>query len=120
VRVAVDDAGAGYAGLRHILEIRPQIVKLDIALVRGVNADPARRALISSMVAFAAETNCALVAEGVETEAELATLRGTRRDLRSGLPIRPTGPIEQLLRQEDSEAALSAQRDTSGDERAVA
>jgi EAL domain-containing protein (putative c-di-GMP-specific phosphodiesterase class I) len=53
VRVAVDDAGAGYAGLRHILEIQPQIVKLDIALVRGVNADPARRALISSMVAFA-------------------------------------------------------------------
>jgi EAL domain-containing protein (putative c-di-GMP-specific phosphodiesterase class I) len=120
VRIAVDDAGAGYAGLRHILEIRPHIVKLDIALVRGVDADPARRALISSMVAFATETNCALVAEGVETEAELVTLRGLGVTFGQGYLFGRPAPIEQLLRQEDSEAALSAQRDTSGDERAVA
>jgi EAL domain-containing protein (putative c-di-GMP-specific phosphodiesterase class I) len=120
VRIAVDDAGAGYAGLRHILEIRPQIVKLDIALVRGVDADPARRALISSMVAFATETNCALVAEGVETEAELATLRGLGVTHGQGYLFGRPAPIEQLLRQEGSEAALIAQRAASGDERAVA
>jgi len=97
VRVAVDDAGAGYAGLRHILEIRPQIVKLDIALVRGVNADPARRALISSMVAFAAETNCSLVAEGVETEAELATLRGLSVTFGQGYLFGRPALIEQLV-----------------------
>jgi EAL domain-containing protein (putative c-di-GMP-specific phosphodiesterase class I) len=75
VRIAVDDAGAGYAGLEHILEIRPDIVKLDISLVRGVDADPVRRALVAGMVAFAREGGCSLLAEGIETEAELTTLR---------------------------------------------
>jgi EAL domain-containing protein (putative c-di-GMP-specific phosphodiesterase class I) len=97
IRVAVDDAGAGYAGLRHILEIRPQIVKLDIALVRGVNADPARRALISSMVAFAAETKCSLVAEGVETDAELATLRALGVTFGQGYLFGRPASIEHLL-----------------------
>ena len=120
VRVAVDDAGAGYAGLRHILEIRPQIVKLDIALVRGVNADPARRALISSMVAFAAETDCALVAEGVETEAELATLRGLGVTFGQGYLFGRPAPIEQLAWPGKAEAARSARQAGSTDERAVA
>jgi EAL domain-containing protein (putative c-di-GMP-specific phosphodiesterase class I) len=91
-RIAVDDAGAGYAGLQHILEIRPHIVKLDIALVRGVNADPARRALIGSMAAFAAETEATLLAEGIETEEELATLRGLGVELGQGYLLgRPAG-----------------------------
>ena len=98
VRVAVDDAGAGYAGLRHILEIQPKIVKLDVALVRGVNADPARRALISSMVAFAAETSCALVAEGVESEAELTTLRALGVTFGQGYLFGRPSAVEQLTR----------------------
>jgi EAL domain-containing protein (putative c-di-GMP-specific phosphodiesterase class I) len=75
VRIAVDDAGAGYAGLQHILEIRPDIVKLDIALVRGVDGDPVRRALVAGMVAFAREGGCSLLAEGIETDSELSTLQ---------------------------------------------
>ena len=74
-RFAVDDAGAGYAGLRHILEVRPQFVKLDIALVREIDLDPARRAMVASMTLFARETGCVLIAEGIETEGELAVLR---------------------------------------------
>jgi len=62
--------GAGYAGLRHILEIQPDILKLDIALVRGVDADPAKCALVRSMVAFARSVGCEILAEGVETQAE--------------------------------------------------
>ncbi len=76
-RIAVDDVGAGYAGLRHILEIEPDILKLDIVLVRGVDDDPAKRALVGSIVGFASNVGCAVLAEGVETEAEadmLATL----------------------------------------------
>jgi EAL domain-containing protein (putative c-di-GMP-specific phosphodiesterase class I) len=73
-RIAVDDAGSGYAGLQHMLEIGPDIVKLDIALVRSVDSDPGRQALIASMVGFANQTGAVLVAEGVETEAEAATL----------------------------------------------
>jgi PAS domain S-box-containing protein len=76
VELAVDDAGAGFASLRHILELGPRYVKLDMALVRGIASDPARQALIAGMVHFAGAVGCSLVAEGVETEAERATLIG--------------------------------------------
>ena len=75
VSIAVDDAGAGYASFRHILELAPQAVKLDIALVRGINADPARQALIAGMSYFAVRRKIHLIAEGIETSAELQTLR---------------------------------------------
>lgn len=74
VRLSVDDAGAGYAGLTHILELRPDMVKLDLSLVRDVDTDQARRALVSGMCHFASLTNVSLVAEGVETEAEASAL----------------------------------------------
>jgi PAS domain S-box-containing protein len=75
VRTAVDDAGAGYASLRHILELSPSFVKLDIALIRGINADPARQALIAGMGYFALKRKQGLIAEGIETTAELKTLQ---------------------------------------------
>ncbi|MEX2291000.1 MAG: EAL domain-containing protein [Mycobacteriales bacterium] len=75
VRVAVDDTGAGYAGLHHLLRVRPEIVKLDVALTRGIDTDPARRALATGLVAFARELDAVIVAEGIETAAELETLR---------------------------------------------
>ncbi len=80
VRLSVDDAGAGYASLRHILRLQPDTIKLDIALVSGVDADPARQAMTAAMVAFAAETGATLVAEGVETTGERDALltRGVR------------------------------------------
>jgi EAL domain-containing protein (putative c-di-GMP-specific phosphodiesterase class I) len=73
-RLAVDDAGAGYAGLRHILEIRPQFVKLDLSLVRHVDTDPARQAMVAGMAHFALNASCELIAEGIETEGELDEL----------------------------------------------
>lgn len=73
--LAVDDAGAGFASLRHILEARPAYVKLDIALVRGLAEDMTRRALVAAMVHFAADAGFTLIAEGVETEADLVALR---------------------------------------------
>lgn len=75
VRVAVDDAGAGFASLSHILNLRPDVVKLDIALVRGIHTDPARRALATGLLIFAKEIGASLVAEGIETEDELTALR---------------------------------------------
>lgn len=74
VRIAVDDAGSGYASLRHILALRPAWVKLDSDLVRGIDDDPARQALIAGFVHFAAEAGCELIGEGIETEAERRTL----------------------------------------------
>lgn len=76
VRLAVDDAGAGYASLRHILELAPSFVKLDIGLIRGIDADPARQALIAGMGYFAVKRKLRLIAEGIETAAELKALRG--------------------------------------------
>ena len=75
VRLVVDDAGAGYASLRHVLRLAPDAVKLDIGLVTGVPADPAKQAMVTAMVTFATRTATRLVAEGVETAAEADTLR---------------------------------------------
>jgi len=75
VRVAVDDAGAGFASLRHILLLVPDIIKLDISLTRGIDTDRPRRALSCALVAFARETSTVIVAEGIETGAELRTLK---------------------------------------------
>ncbi|MGX9963689.1 sensor domain-containing phosphodiesterase [Roseomonas sp. F4] len=74
LRLAVDDVGAGYAGLRHILQLRPDLIKLDMALTRDVDRDPAKRALAAALCHFARETGCQIVAEGIETEAEFMTL----------------------------------------------
>ena len=76
VRVAVDDAGAGYSGLGHILSLKPDVIKLDISLTRGIDKDPARRALGRALLAFGLDAyNASLVAEGIETEGEFETLR---------------------------------------------
>jgi EAL domain-containing protein (putative c-di-GMP-specific phosphodiesterase class I) len=74
IRLAVDDAGAGVANFGHIIELRPDFVKLDISLVRGVNADLGRQAMVAGMGHFARTTGCRLIAEGVETEEEARTL----------------------------------------------
>jgi EAL domain-containing protein (putative c-di-GMP-specific phosphodiesterase class I) len=73
--LAVDDAGAGFASLRHILEARPAYVKLDLALVQGLAEDVARRALVAAMVHFASDASFTLIAEGVESKADLRALR---------------------------------------------
>ncbi len=74
LRLAVDDAGAGIANFNHLVELRPQFVKVDLGLVRGVNADLTRQALIVALLHFAGATDCHVVAEGIETEAERAVL----------------------------------------------
>lgn len=75
IQIVVDDAGAGFANFVHLLKLRPSVIKLDIEIVRGVDHDPMRLALTRSLVGFAAEAEVALVAEGIETSAELETLR---------------------------------------------
>ena len=75
-RLAIDDTGAGISSLAHILKLNPDFIKLDRALTTGVDRDPVRRALASSLVGFAKETGAIIVAEGIETAAELEILRG--------------------------------------------
>ncbi len=73
-RLSVDDAGAGFASLQHILNLSPELVKLDVELTKAIDIDPARRALAAALVYFAKDTHSQIIAEGVETESELATL----------------------------------------------
>lgn len=83
-RLAVDDAGAGFASLRHILEIHPDFVKLDLGLVQGVATDATRRALVAGFVHFARDAGFTLIAEGIETPEDLAALRALRVSLGQG------------------------------------
>lgn len=73
-RLAVDDAGAGYASFRHILKLDPDVIKLDISLTRGVDSDPVKRALAASLVRFAKDIGAEITAEGIETQSELDVL----------------------------------------------
>jgi EAL domain-containing protein (putative c-di-GMP-specific phosphodiesterase class I) len=95
--IAVDDAGSGYAGLQHLIEIRPDIIKLDGGLIRDIDADVSRAALASGLLTFARATDATVLAEGIETAAELSTLT------RLGIPLgqghllgRPT-PLPRTL-----------------------
>jgi PAS domain S-box-containing protein len=93
VRVAVDDAGAGFASLRHILELQPDIIKLDIGLVRDVDSDPARQALVAGMRHFAALTGTTLIAEGVETREQADTIRRLGVNFAQGHLYSAVGPF---------------------------
>lgn len=84
VRVAIDDMGAGVANLSHIVELRPVFVKLDSGLVRAIDSDLTRQALIVGLLHFARASHIQTIAEGVETEAELATLRALGVPLAQG------------------------------------
>lgn len=75
VRFAVDDAGSGYAGLRHILRLAPEIIKLDRSIVSNIAGGPSRRAMASAIARFADDVGARVVAEGIEEPGELATLQ---------------------------------------------
>lgn len=98
VRLAVDDAGAGFASFRHVVELNPEIIKLDIHLIRGISADHNRAALVRSLVSFAADVGATLIAEGVETEDDLLTLRDAQVPLGQGHLFAHPGPPPEIVR----------------------
>lgn len=83
-QIAIDDMGSGYSGLNSFAVLKPDLVKVDMAIVRGLDADPYRRTLIRSLAALCKEFGIPLVAEGVETEAEKACLIGLGCDYLQG------------------------------------
>ena len=74
MRVAVDDAGAGFASFRHVVNLAPDFIKLDRSLTRNVDTDRARHALASAITTFSIEVGATMVAEGVETPEEMTAL----------------------------------------------
>jgi EAL domain-containing protein (putative c-di-GMP-specific phosphodiesterase class I) len=101
LRIAIDDAGAGYASFRHVLNLHPHIVKLDNSITRAIDVDRSRRALAAALCGFAAETGCGIVAEGVETQAELDAVRalgiGKAQGYHLGRPMSFTDARASLL-----------------------
>jgi EAL domain-containing protein (putative c-di-GMP-specific phosphodiesterase class I) len=93
VRVAIDDAGAGFASLRHTLRLRPDIVKIDISIVRDVDRDRGKRALASALARFADEMDMSVVAEGIESQAELDALLALGVVIGQGFYLAEPGPL---------------------------
>ncbi|HEX4654726.1 MAG TPA: EAL domain-containing protein [Mycobacteriales bacterium] len=104
LRLAVDDAGAGFASFRHVLELKPDIIKLDINLTRGINEDRSRESLVRSLVSFAEDVGATLVAEGIESRADLLTLRNARVPFGQGYLFAHPGPAPTILRRRTSRA----------------
>lgn len=99
LRLAIDDAGAGYSSMQHIVEVAPDMIKLDISLTSKIDNDPVRRALAAALIFFARETGARMVAEGVETRQELETLKLLGIGMAQGFLLgRPAPLSEQLAR----------------------
>jgi PAS domain S-box-containing protein len=105
LRLAIDDAGAGFASFRHILRLRPDVIKLDRAITRGIDAEPAHRALAAALVMFVLEVgSTTIVTEGVETQGELRAVAALGIDAAQGYLVgRPAAantrwtPIDGLI-----------------------
>ena len=74
VRIGIDDLGAGHSSLRHVLQLAPDVVKLDISITRQVDVDPSKQALVEAMMAFCTRIGATVIAEGVEEAGEMVTL----------------------------------------------
>jgi EAL domain-containing protein (putative c-di-GMP-specific phosphodiesterase class I) len=97
VRIAVDYAGAGFASLKHILELSPDIIKLDISIVRDIDTEVSHRALASALVGFAREMGTELIAEGVETAGEAFAVDLLGIGLVQGYYLARPGPLSDLV-----------------------
>lgn len=92
-RIAVDDLGAGYAGLGSLVDLEPEVVKLDMGLVRNVHESPTKQKLVRAIAALGRELGWLLVAEGVETEVERKTLCELGCDVLQGYLIGRPAPL---------------------------
>lgn len=87
VRLAIDDAGSGYASFQHILELNVDVIKLDLSLIRDIHASTKKRALAGALIAYARQMDIMVVAEGVECQQEFETLRDLEVDKIQGFYI---------------------------------
>ena len=98
-RIAVDDVGSGFAQLRQILNVEPEIIKCDIELSRGVIEDRRCRAMLAALVSFARESGSVVVAEGIETYEQMDALRDLGVDYGQGYLLgRPTAPANAPMK----------------------
>ena len=96
VRLAIDDTGSGFASFSHIVKLAPDIIKVDMELICGIDVDPVRRSLVGAVVTFAADTGASVVAEGIETDDELETVCQLGVGYGQGYLLGRPGPPELL------------------------
>lgn len=94
-RIAVDDLGAGYAGLSYFARISPDVVKIDMSLTRGIHLDPVKRRVVASMCTLARDLDMLIVAEGIETDEELTVVQDLGVDLVQGYLIARPAPYPE-------------------------
>jgi len=97
VRLAVDDAGAGIANFQHLVDLRPDLVKIDAGMIRGVETDPSRQALIVGLVHFAEASGAQVLAEGIETQPEQDMVRRLGVTLGQGFLMARPAPVGQWI-----------------------
>ena len=97
VRLAIDDAGAGFASLKHIVHLLPEFIKLDLFLIRNIHEDPVKRAVVAGMLGVAAQIGGKVIAEGVETADELRVLRELGVEWVQGYYFGRPGPLPAIL-----------------------
>ncbi|TMP02438.1 hypothetical protein CWC11_18360 [Pseudoalteromonas sp. S3178] len=97
VKLAIDDVGAGFSSFQHILELEADIIKLDISLTQNINNDRRKFLLAKALCGFAKAINCSIVAEGIENEDELFTLRKLNVDNVQGYFIGRPAPINEAI-----------------------
>jgi EAL domain-containing protein (putative c-di-GMP-specific phosphodiesterase class I) len=97
MRLAIDDVGAGFSSLRHIVVTNPDIIKMDRSIVSGLDSDPVLAKLAQSLVEFAHSFGACVIAEGVETAAELEMLQGLRVDGGQGWLFGRPAPADLLV-----------------------
>lgn len=96
LHIAMDDTGSGFSSLSRIIELSPEMIKLDFVLVHGIDFDPVRRSLATALVNFANTVNAIVVAEGIETEDELETVRSLGVHCGQGFFLARPGPVSHM------------------------
>jgi diguanylate cyclase (GGDEF)-like protein/PAS domain S-box-containing protein len=109
-RLAVDDAGAGYAGLTHVMRLRPDVIKLDRALTSGVDDDPVKGALVGSFVGYARDIHAVICAEGIETLEELTCLADLDVAFGQGYRLARPAPPWPAVDRSAADACVAAAR----------
>jgi EAL domain-containing protein (putative c-di-GMP-specific phosphodiesterase class I) len=119
VRIAVDDAGAGYASFRHILCLKPDIIKLDISLVRNIHCDKDQQDLVAALMEFSRRRRSVLIAEGLEDREELKQLMQLGIEYVQGYFLSRPGDVSQFTTQAgDCYACVIFDNPKAGQERA--
>jgi EAL domain-containing protein (putative c-di-GMP-specific phosphodiesterase class I) len=93
IRLAIDDTGAGISSFQHVLRLHPDVIKLDRSLIQDLDSDPARRVLVRALMALSDTTGSEVVAEGIETMAELNALKGLGVRLGQGFLLGRPAPV---------------------------